>query len=98
MITELKMVVRTKSGGMFTACSFCGVVGAGYTKTFKNVNSLSRDGLIHRVEMKINNVAAVNARRMIANSGERKILSPRNLQFTVHLKRNCLPKSNDRVK
>lgn len=59
-----------------------------------NPNKLRRDGLSHVLETNKANMEMCTANKDKEKPRERKIPSPTNLQFTVHLNINCLVSSN----
>ena len=56
------------------------------------------EGRAQRVRTKIASNARCTAIRIIANSLDKNLSSPTNLQLTVHLNRNCRVSSNDRAR
>lgn len=56
------------------------------------------EGRVQRVSTKIASTARCIAIKIIANSLDKNLSSPRNLQLTVHLNRNCRVSSNDRAR
>lgn len=54
------------------------------------------DGAVHRVVANSNMKLRLETASAAANSGERNMLSPTNLQLTVHLNKNCLVNWNAR--
>ena len=56
------------------------------------------EGRVQRVGTKIASNARCTAIRDIANSLERNLSSPTNLQLTVHLNKNCRVSSKDRAR
>lgn len=56
------------------------------------------EGRVQRVRTKTASNARCTAIRVIANSLDKNLSSPTNLQLTVHLNKNCRVSSNERAR
>lgn len=98
MATEVRMDVKMKVGVTLRDINCWAFDGRGLNAVDVRAGIERPDGRVQRVRAKIASNARCTAIRDIANSLDKNLSSPTNLQLTVHLNRNCRVSSNDRAR
>ncbi len=98
MTTEERMELMMKSGVTLRESCCWTFSGSGLKMVLTRPEAVRPDGRVHRVMAKIPSNVKLATSNDTANSRDKNVPSPTNLQFTVHLKRNCLVSSNERAK
>ena len=92
------MDVMMKDGVILRDINCCALGGRGLNAVDIRSGIERPEGRVQRVRTKIASNAACTAFRLIANSLDKNLPSPTNLQLTVHLNKNCRVSSNDRAR
>ena len=95
---EARMDVIMKDGVTLREINCWALGGSGLNAVDIKAGIERPEGRVQRVRAKIASNARCTAMRLIANSLDRNLSSPKNLQLTVHLNKNCRVNSNDRAR
>ena len=95
---EFRMDVIMKDGDTLMDINCWAFGGRGLIAVDIKAGIERPDGRVQRVRTKVESNARWTAIRVIANSLDKNLSSPTNLQLTVHLNKNCRVSSNDRAR
>ena len=98
MAMDVRVDVRMKDGVTSRDIVCWALGGRGLIAVDIRAGIERPEGLVQRVRTKIASSARCIAIRVIANSLDKNLSSPTNLQLTVHLNKNCRVSSNDRAR
>ncbi len=92
---EVRMVFRIQSGVTLVEICCCLLGARGLKIVDMNAEIERPDGRNQRFRTKMARSSTLVTSRVPANSRDRNVSSPMNLQFVVHLNRKTLPRSKD---
>ncbi len=98
MTMEVKIAVMMKDGVVSRYICCCALTGNGLNAVDIKAGTESPEGRIHRVHKNVASSVKCTIISATANSRDRNLSSPTNLQLTVHLYINTRESSNDLVK
>ena len=98
MAIDVKVDVKMKEGVTLRDMSCWALGGRGLIAVDNRAGIERPEGRVQRVRTKNASNARCTAIKVIANSLDKNLSSPTNLQLTVHLNKNCRVSSNDRAR
>lgn len=98
MAMDVKVDVKIKDGVTLRDVSCWTLDGRGLNAVEIRAGTESPEGRVQRVSTKIASTTRCIAIKVVANSLDKNLSSPKNLQLTVHLNKNCRVSSNDRAR
>ena len=98
MAIEARMDVMMKDGVTLRDINCWALGGRGLNAVDTSAGIERSEGRVQRVKIKVASKARCTAMRLVANSLDKNLSSPTNLQLTVHLNKNCRVSSNERAR